>query len=116
MYNEKIPTAERFEFDQGLWSEQSTDLPFRTEEDWIRIYQRLGQLALESTVTRSNTSNSDGLYLRRNEQLSAEDIRELESYFEFLRHQYGIPEGATVFPKRDQESAVSPNTEDADAA
>lgn len=116
MYNETMPTAERFELDPGLWSEQKSDLPFWTEEDWIRLYQRLGQLALESTVTRSNTSNSDGLYLRRNERLSADDIHELESYFEFLRNQYGIPEGATVFPKRYQESAVSPNTEDADAA
>ena len=27
-------------------------------------------------------------------------IRELEDYFSFLRSQYGIPEGASVFPKR----------------
>ncbi len=116
MYKETMPNVERFELDPGLWSEQNSDLPLRTEEAWIRIYRQLGQLALQSTVARSNAGEAGGLYLRRNEQLSAEDIRELESYFEFLRHQYGIPEGATVFPKRDQESAVSPNTEDADAA
>jgi hypothetical protein len=40
--------------------------------------------------------------LRGNDHLSADDIRELEDYFSFLRSHYGIPEGATVFPKRDQ--------------
>ena len=32
--------------------------------------------------------------MRGNDHLSADDIRELEDYFAFLRSQYGIPEGA----------------------
>ena len=45
-------------------------------------------------------------YLRSNDRLDAADIRELERYFDFLRYQFGIPEGATIFPKRDPKPAV----------
>lgn len=54
--------------------------------------------------------------MRKNDRLSADDIRELESYFEFLRHQYGIPTGASVFPKRDAPPVVPIEEEDDDAA
>lgn len=43
-------------------------------------------------------------YLRSKYHLPPEAIEQLESYFTFLRHQYGIPEGESVFPKRDQKA------------
>lgn len=41
-----------------------------------------------------------GPYLRAKYQLAPEAVAQLESFFSFLRHQYGIPPGQTVFPKK----------------
>ncbi|HVF74612.1 MAG TPA: helix-turn-helix transcriptional regulator [Acidimicrobiales bacterium] len=44
-------------------------------------------------------------YLRSKYHLPPEAIEQLESYFAFLRHQYGIPEGESVFPKKPERAA-----------
>lgn len=41
-----------------------------------------------------------GPYLRSKYHLPPEAIDQLESYFSFLRHQYGIPEDQPVFPPK----------------
>lgn len=116
MYREQLPAAERFEFDPGLWSEWPDDKAFQTRQDRVRVYQQLGQLAIQATAVRPNTSSTRRSYLRSNDRLDAADIRELERYFDFLRYQFGIPEGATIFPKRDPKPAVPVEPEDDDAA
>jgi hypothetical protein len=71
-------------------------------------------MAMRATITHTNSGTIDRPYWRGNDRLSAEDIRQLESYLDFLRHHYGIPEGATVFPKRDAEPEAPVDGEDAD--
>ena len=100
MHYETVPTTERYEFDQALWSDLVPDQPVRSDVDWIRLYQRLGQLAIKTSISPVDQPATGRPYLRGNDHLSADDIRELEEYFAFLRCHYGIPEGATVFPKR----------------
>lgn len=41
-----------------------------------------------------------GAYLRTTAYLPPEAIDQLEGYFSFLRHQYGIPEDEPVFPPK----------------
>jgi len=41
-----------------------------------------------------------GAYLRSTTYLPPEAIDQLEGYFSFLRHQYGIPENEPVFPPK----------------
>ena len=102
MHYESLPTTERYEYDQSLWSDLLPDQPVRSDIDWFRLYQRLGHVAIEASVMPVNGVTRRLPYLRGNDHLSADDVRELEDYFSFLRSQYGIPEGASVFPKRDQ--------------
>ena len=102
MHHESPPTAERYECDQTLWSDLLPDQPVQSDSDWWRLYQRLGHVALEASVILVNGVTRRPPYLRGNDHLSADDIHELEDYFSFLRSQYGIPEGASVFPKRVQ--------------
>ncbi|MEA3078204.1 MAG: hypothetical protein QOF60_3112 [Actinomycetota bacterium] len=47
-------------------------------------------------------------YLRSKYHLPPEAITQLESYFSFLRNQYGIPDGAPVFPKKTKPGAAEP--------
>ena len=100
MHYETLPTKERYEYDQTLWSELLSDQPVLSHLDWIRIYQRLGHFALTTSIIPINRVANGQPYFRGNDHLSADDIRELEHYFAFLRSQYGIPEDASVFPKR----------------
>lgn len=116
MYKETYPTTERLEFDRILWSEWPSEQPVYRNRDWRRLYHSLGHAALEAADTGTNRGTSHRTYLRGNDHLSADDIRELESYLEFLRQHYGIPEGATVFPKRDVEPPPPAEPEDDDAA
>jgi transcriptional regulator with XRE-family HTH domain len=44
-----------------------------------------------------------GAYLRTTTYLPPEAIDQLEGYFSFLRHQYGIPEDEPVFPPKSQD-------------
>ena len=106
MYKEILPTADRLELDRALRSEWPTDQPLRDEDRWINVCRSLGQVALEATFPRTNSDAIYRPYWRGNGRLSGSDVRELEGYFEFLRLQYGIPEGATVFPKRDAETVA----------
>ena len=99
MHYETLPTTEGYEYDQALWSDLLPNQPIQSDVYWIRIYQRLGHLALCTSIIPMNGVTSSQTYLRRNDHLSADDIRELENYFAFLRSQYGIPEDASVFPK-----------------
>lgn len=115
MYKETIPTMQLPELDRTLWSELASHQPLRSEADWIRLYRRLGHTALEAVHPYDNIGAYSRPYLRGNSRLSAEDIRELESYLDFLRHHYGIPEGATVFPKREAEPPAPTDPEDDDA-
>ena len=100
MHHESLPTTERYEYDQTLWSDLVSDQPVRSDIDWFHLYQRLGHVALQPSVIPVNGVTQRPPYLRSNGHLSADDVRELEDYFSFLRSQYGIPEGASVFPKR----------------
>jgi hypothetical protein len=100
MHYESLPTTEQYEYDQTLWSDLLLDQPVRSDVDWFRLRQRLGHVALEPSVIPVNGVTLRPPYLRGNDYLSADDVRELEDYFSFLRSQYGIPEGASVFPKR----------------
>ena len=101
MYKESLPTTTEFpELEAERRSEGPSDLPVQTDEDWIRICQDLGYVAIRGTAVEINSAIRHHLYLRGNSRLSADDIRELERYLDFLRHHYGIAEGATVFPKR----------------
>jgi transcriptional regulator with XRE-family HTH domain len=54
-----------------------------------------------------------GPYLRSKYHLPPEAIDQLESYFSFLRHQYGIPEDQPVFPPKPPGDDEAPD-EDAD--
>ena len=45
-----------------------------------------------------------GPYLRSKYYLPPEAIDQLESYFNFLRHQYGIPEDQPVFPPKPRDN------------
>lgn len=49
-------------------------------------------------------------YLRSKYHLPPEAIEQLESYFTFLRNQYGIPKGESVFPKKNR--SARPRTSD----
>lgn len=100
MYHETLPPTERYEYDQTLWSDLLPDQPVRSDVDWLCLCQRLGHAALQPSVNPVNGVTQRPPYLRGKDHLSADDIRELEDYFSFLRSQYGIPEGASVFPKR----------------
>ena len=100
MHHEILPTTEGYEYDQALWSDLLPDQPIQSDVNWIRIYQRLGHLALGTSIIPMNGVTRDKPYLRGNDHLSADDIHQLEDYFAFLRSQYGIPEDASVFPKR----------------
>jgi hypothetical protein len=100
MHYESLPTTERYEYDQALWSDLLSDQPIRGDADWVRVYLRLGYVALDASIIPMNDATSDRPYLRGNDHLSADDIRQLEDYFAFLRSQYGISEDASVFPKR----------------
>ena len=102
MHHETLPTTERYEYDQAVWSDLLPDQPLRIGVDWFRLCRRLGHVALEPSVIPVNGVTQRPPYLRGNDYLSADDVRELEVYFSFLRSQYGIPEGASVFPKRVQ--------------
>lgn len=115
MYYETLPTTERYEYDQMLWSDLLPDQPIRGDVDWVRLYQRLGHLALDGSVIPMNGVTKSQPYLRGNDHLSADDIRELEDYFAFLRSQYGIPEDASVFPKR-APAAAEPDGPQEDAS
>jgi hypothetical protein len=54
---------------------------------------------------------STSLYLRSGEQLEADDLRDLESYFEVLRAYYGIPDDQPVFPARERHTTrLSPSS------
>jgi hypothetical protein len=116
MYRESLPTIERLEIDPALRSEWAFDLRQRAGSDWSNLSRCIGSVALQATVGRANSGGSRQPYWRKNDRLSADDIRELESYLEFLRHQYGIPEGATVFPKRDSVPVRPAEKERVDAA
>lgn len=100
MHYETLPTTERYEYDQALWSDLLPDQPIRGDVDWERVYQQLGHVALGTSIIPMDGVTSNKPYLRGNDHLSADDIRQLEDYFAFLRSQYGIPEDASVFPKR----------------
>jgi len=100
MYRESLPTPERLEMDPSLRSEWPLDLRRRTGSSWFTLCRCIGSVALDGTFGWTDAKMGWPTYWRKNDRLSADDIRELESYFEFLRHQYGIPEGATVYPKR----------------
>jgi transcriptional regulator with XRE-family HTH domain len=54
-----------------------------------------------------------GPYLRSKYHLPPEAIDQLESYFSFLRHQYGIPWDQPVFPPKPRSDDEAPD-EDAD--
>jgi len=116
MYRETLPTIDRLELDPALRSPWPADQPLRSEAGWIQLCQSIGHVALEAKLPRTNSGTIHQPYLRGSDRLGPDDIRELESYFEFLRRHYGIPEGATVFPKRDAEPAAPPDPEDDDAA
>ena len=46
-------------------------------------------------------------YLRSKYYLPPEAIDQLESYFNFLRHQYGIPEDQPVFPPKPRDNGAT---------
>jgi hypothetical protein len=115
MYRESIPTTDRLELDRTLWFEWPPE-PLRSASDWSDICRSLGHVALDATSIRTPSRTTGDQYFRGNDRLSADDIRELESYFDFLRRHYGIPEGATVFPKRDAEPAPPTDPENDDAS
>jgi transcriptional regulator with XRE-family HTH domain len=46
-------------------------------------------------------------YLRARYDLPLEAVAQLERYFEFLRAQYGIPEGQSVFPPKSKAKAAA---------
>lgn len=114
MYRESLPTTERLEMDPALRSEWAFDLRRRTGSDWVALCRCIGSVALSGTFGWTDTKTGWPTYWRKNDRLSADDIRDLEGYFEFLRHQYGIPEGATVYPKRGSVPAdpVEPDDEE----
>ncbi len=100
MYRESLPTTERLEMDPALRSEWALDRRRRTGSDWFTLCRCIGTVARDGTFGWTDNKTKHPTYWRKNGRLSADDIRDLESYFEFLRHQYGIPEGTTVYPKR----------------
>ena len=114
MYRESLPTTERLEMDPALRSEWAFDLRRRSGSDWFTLCRCIGNIALDGTFGWTDTKTGQPTYWRKNDRLSADDIRDLEGYFEFLRHQYGIPEGATVYPKRSSVPAdpVEPDDEE----
>ena len=56
-----------------------------------------------------------GPYLRSKYYLPPEAIDQLEGYFTFLRHQYGIPEDEPVFPPKPRDEAVADDLGDRSA-
>jgi hypothetical protein len=116
MYRESLPTTERLEFDPVLRSEWSFDQRVRTHTNWSDLHRALGHVAINGAAEPIHMETRGWPYLRQNDRLSADDIRELESYFEFLRQQYGIPTGASVFPKRDAPPVAPIEKEDDDGA
>jgi hypothetical protein len=115
MYNETLLLPERPEIDPALRSQWPGHVRIRTDSGRLQLYRQLGHRALDATIARNSNGPEFRPYLRSNDRLDADDIRDLESYFEFLRHQYGIPEGGTVFPKRDTVRS-SPAEEEGDGA
>ncbi|MDA8358551.1 MAG: hypothetical protein M0Z95_20180 [Actinomycetota bacterium] len=116
MYRELPPIAESLEIDPALRLEWPGELRSRTEGDWLVLARELGRLAVAASNGRIHGDTHVRHYWRKNDRLSADDIRELESYFEFLRHQYGIPVGATVFPKRETTPADVIEKDDGDGS
>ena len=94
-----LSTIERFESEPTLWSESSSIWPLRTDEERTTLQRTLGRLALGTVIALPNTRFIDTSYGRAKGRLSADDVRELERYFDFLRQHYGVPEGASIFPK-----------------
>ncbi len=115
MYRHILPCPDPLELDRALRSEWPTDQPLRDEGRWINVCRSLGHVALEATFPRFDSGAIHRPYWRGNGRLSGNDVRELEGYFEFLRLQYAVPEGATVFPKRDAEPVAPRDPEDDDA-
>jgi hypothetical protein len=115
MYKETPLSAERMEIDPALRSRWPGHVRSHTESGSLQLYRQLGRLALDATIASTNNIIALRPYLRSNDRLDADDIRDLESYFEFLRHQYGMPEGATVFPKRDTVPSIPAEEEGDDA-
>lgn len=101
MYKETQPTIDQLELDPALWSFWPVDEPVRSDGDWTKVYRALGHVALDTSLPLINRGTIHQPYWRGNDRLSADDIRDLEGYLAFLRNHYGIPEGATIYPKRD---------------
>jgi hypothetical protein len=116
MHIEAIPNIERFEFDPAIWTEPSQNDQKRSQSDVAWLINRLGRTAVASTIDADIGSAIYPLYLRGHYNLSSEDVRQLEEYIDFLRNHYGIPEGVSVFPKKETMPLLEAPSEDHDEA
>jgi hypothetical protein len=91
---ETIPRTERYEFDHAIRDLTVSASRRNAPQDLARF---TGRIMLRDCRERS------GLDPRGRDQLSADDIEQLEAYFDFLREQYGIPKDKAVFPKAPKE-------------
>ncbi|MGH9919740.1 MAG: hypothetical protein ACRD6W_12860 [Nitrososphaerales archaeon] len=103
-----ISTIERFEFDPAIRTTSAVSVHVPSPSV-IDVTALLGRLAVATTVSVDRDSTTRPLYLRGRHRLSADDVRQLEEYFAFLRSHYGIPEDVSIFPKKEAaETPVSP--------
>ena len=117
MYNmEAAPKMERFEIDPALWTEPSQNDQQRSASEFARLAMLLGRTAVAATIETETGSAFHSFYLRGRYDLSSEDVRQLEEYIAFLRQHYGIPEGASVFPKKEPVPVLEPPAEERDEA
>lgn len=75
----------------------------RPSPEQLSIIARTLEVPLEDLYNLVGYRLPEGLpslrpYLRAKYDLPPEAIAELERYFDFLRHQYGIPKDQPVFP------------------